>query len=140
MTPEERASPIAEQMCVELVDAVDAQHLPEWNGYRAAVHAEFKALIADAIRAAAEEASPPTDAFGGSLRTELETYRRELPNLLKDTGKWVVIKGTQVIGVYSSHEEASRIGTETLGNVEFLLREIGAKAQVVMLPFLLTSE
>lgn len=42
MTPEERADPIAEQMCVELVDAVDAQHLPSWNGYRAAVHAEFK--------------------------------------------------------------------------------------------------
>ena len=40
------------------------------------------------------------------LATELTAYRDNLDTLLKDRGKYVVIKGSEVIGVYRTHKAA----------------------------------
>jgi hypothetical protein len=40
------------------------------------------------------------------LVAELITYRDNLDTLLKDRGKYVVIKGSEIIGVYRTHKSA----------------------------------
>jgi hypothetical protein len=40
------------------------------------------------------------------LAAELTAYRDRLDTLLKDRGKYVVIKGSEIIGVYRAHEAA----------------------------------
>jgi hypothetical protein len=45
---------------------------------------------------------------------ELRTFRRELPRLLAEgnEGKWALIKGDEIIGVYETFDEGCRVGTE----------------------------
>jgi hypothetical protein len=45
---------------------------------------------------------------------ELQTFRRELPRLLAEgnEGKWALIKGGQVIGVYQTFDESYLAGRE----------------------------
>ncbi len=64
------------------------------------------------------------------LEKELETYRRELPNLLGSEGKFVVIDGEQIIGTFSSYEDALKIGYEKCGLKPFLVKKIQAIEQV----------
>ena len=37
-----------------------------------------------------------------ALAREMETYRRELPQLLRDEGKFVLIHGDDVAGIYDT--------------------------------------
>lgn len=49
---------------------------------------------------------------------ELETFRRELPRLLADPanqGKYVLIKGDKVLGIYPTLREAVDAGYERVG-------------------------
>jgi hypothetical protein len=48
--------------------------------------------------------SPP----GSAIATEWDTYRREAGRLLKEghEGKWVLVKGTQIVGMWDSEKEA----------------------------------
>ena len=43
---------------------------------------------------------------------EMRTFRRELPRLLAEgnEGKWAMIKGDEIIGVYDTIEDADRVG------------------------------
>jgi hypothetical protein len=43
---------------------------------------------------------------------EMHTFRRELPRLLAEgnEGKWALIKGDEIIGVYDTIEDADRAG------------------------------
>lgn len=60
-----------------------------------------------------------------TLQKELETYKANRSELLKKSkGKFVLIHGEEIVGVYDTHETAVRIGYETLGNVPFLIKEI----------------
>jgi hypothetical protein len=43
------------------------------------------------------------------LVAELTAYRDNLDTLLKDRGKYVVIKGSEIIGVYRTHESAMKV-------------------------------
>lgn len=65
-----------------------------------------------------------------ALERELEAYKRELPNLLASEGKFVVICGDQVTGIYSSYEDALKIGYEKCGLKPFLVKRIQAVEQV----------
>ena len=58
----------------------------------------------------------PTD---NPLYHEWNLYRRELPRLLAEghEGKWVLIKGDVILGLYSSDDEATRAGYDKLGLV-----------------------
>jgi hypothetical protein len=65
-----------------------------------------------------------------ALEAELETFHRELPNLLAEEGKFVVVSGDQVVGTYTSYEDALKIGYEKCGLKPFLVKKIQALEQV----------
>ncbi len=58
------------------------------------------------------------------LDRELATYEAHLLELLADEGKFVVIKGDQILGAFSSYEEALRAGYDHYGATTFLVRKI----------------
>ncbi len=59
-----------------------------------------------------------------ALKQELETYKRALPKLLNDQGKFVLISGDEVVGVYTAYEDALSIGYEKFGIKPFLIKKI----------------
>ena len=66
------------------------------------------------------------------LEREIETYRRELPNLLDKVGSYVVIHGDAVLGVYACEHDAMLIGYEKVGmDTPFLCRKIAAQEEVM---------
>jgi len=65
-----------------------------------------------------------------ALEKELETFKRELPNLLAEEGKFVVISGDHVAGIYASYEDALKVGYEKCGLKPFLVKKIQAVEQV----------
>jgi hypothetical protein len=69
------------------------------------------------------------------LAEEMATYRDQLASLLQgQQGQYVLIKGTEVVGVFHDHSEALREGYERFGVVPFLVRQIVACEPVVYLP------
>lgn len=61
-----------------------------------------------------------------ALERELETYQRELPNLLANEGKYVVIHDEEVLGFYGTYEDALQAGYEKYGLKPFLVKQIQA--------------
>lgn len=66
-----------------------------------------------------------------SLERELETYRRKLPELLADEGKYVVIHGDEVLGVRENLTEALDLGHERFITEPFLARKIQEKEPIL---------
>ena len=59
------------------------------------------------------------------LAEEAATYARHRDELLgTDSGKFVLIKEKEVIGVFNAQLDAIRVGYERLGNVPFLVKQI----------------
>ncbi len=69
------------------------------------------------------------------LERELGTYRRELPNLLQNEGKLVLIRGDTVAGVYGTEAEAVEVGDNTFGLEPFLVKQIARTEQPIVVPF-----
>jgi len=65
------------------------------------------------------------------LEREIKTYHDKLTELLPHKGKFVVIHGEQVVGIFDGFEDALRAGYERCGNEPFLVREI-REAQTVL--------
>jgi len=65
-----------------------------------------------------------------ALEKEIETFNRELPNLLAQEGKFVVVSGDRMIGVYDSYEDALKIAYEKCGLKPFLVKKIQAVEQI----------
>lgn len=60
-----------------------------------------------------------------SLEQELKTYEENKERLLSEAkGKFVLIKGDKIIGIYVSQEDALAEGYKRFGNEEFLVKEI----------------
>lgn len=66
-----------------------------------------------------------------TLEREVETYRRKLPELLAHKGKFVVIHGEDVIGIFDGFEDALRAGYERCGDDAFLVRQIRETERVL---------
>lgn len=64
------------------------------------------------------------------LEKELETYNRELPKLIDQEGKFAVIQGNNVIGVFVSYEDALKVAYEKCGLEPFLVKKIQSVEQV----------
>ena len=65
------------------------------------------------------------------LKKELETYRRLLPSLLDRQGQFAVISGEQLLGTFSTWEDACKVGYSTLGTATpFLVKKIEENEQV----------
>jgi len=59
------------------------------------------------------------------LDTELRYFNEHRSNLLRDAaGKFALVKGQELIGVFDSENAAIRHGYEALGNVPFLVKQI----------------
>ena len=59
------------------------------------------------------------------LDQELATYEAHRQRLLADhEGKFVLIHGSELIGVFDSEKDAIDQGFERLGNVPFLVKQI----------------
>ena len=65
-----------------------------------------------------------------ALEKELQTFKRELPNLLAQEGKFVVICGDQITGIYVTYEDDLKVGYDKCGLNPFLVKKIQAVEQV----------
>jgi hypothetical protein len=54
------------------------------------------------------------DTSGGPLSTEWNVYRREVGRLLAEghEGRWVLIKGEEIIGLWGTREEAFTVASK----------------------------
>jgi hypothetical protein len=59
-----------------------------------------------------------------AFERELAAYNEHLPELLSGEGKYVVIDGEDVAGVYGTLDEALGAGHEKYGPVPFLIKKI----------------
>lgn len=67
----------------------------------------------------------PIGAGVAALADELATYEQLKPQLIAEAeGKYVLIKGTKLAGVYPSAGEAIAAGYQRFGNVPFLVQQI----------------
>ena len=67
-----------------------------------------------------------------ALEVEYETYLRELPHLLAQEGRHVLIHGSEVIGTYDTFEQGLTAGHERFGsNGGFMVKEICAEEEPV---------
>ena len=65
------------------------------------------------------------------LKTELDTYLRHKDELVRESeGKYVVVHGTEVIGVWDTYEDALRAGYEKVGLEPFLVKQVRSIEQV----------
>jgi hypothetical protein len=64
------------------------------------------------------------------LQTEIDTYNAKLPELLGSVGKFVLIKGAQVEGIYDTYADALKIGYERFKLEPFLVKQIAPSEQI----------
>jgi len=72
---------------------------------------------------------------------EFQTYRRELPQWLAEgrEGKFVLIKGEEVIGLFEKEADALAVGRERYLLGPFLVQQIRSREPVIRLPWLYWS-
>ncbi len=59
------------------------------------------------------------------LKTELETYEREKERLLGESeGKYALIYGDSVVGVWDTYEDALKAGYSQFGLTPFLVKQV----------------
>ncbi|MDR3638667.1 MAG: hypothetical protein P4L84_32980 [Isosphaeraceae bacterium] len=63
-------------------------------------------------------------------RQELLTYKNHLKELLKHKGKYVVIKGDSIIGIYSDREQALDEVDDRFGDDGALVKQIVAREPI----------
>lgn len=66
----------------------------------------------------------------GILDTEIATYNAKLPTLIKQQGKFAVVKGDSIAGVFDSYGDALKDGYEKFGLEHFLVKQIMPAEQV----------
>lgn len=64
------------------------------------------------------------------LEKELETFNRELPNLRADNGKFVLIHGDQIVGIFGTYEDALKEGYQNFELAPFLVKQIQEAQQI----------
>ena len=61
------------------------------------------------------------------LDSELEAYETMRPDLENQhMGEWVIIHNRELVGVFSSLDEAASHAVRTLGRGPYLIRQVGA--------------
>jgi len=66
------------------------------------------------------------------LKTEIETFRRKLPELLDDNAnqdRYVLIKGDEIIGIFTEEEDALKAGYIKFEDDPFLVRQINRESE-----------
>lgn len=70
---------------------------------------------------------------GSAPVPEFETYAAHLEELLEDSGKFVLVKGSEVVGVYESEEAADAVAARRFGGEPVMIKRIAAADPVVSL-------
>lgn len=65
-----------------------------------------------------------------ALEVELRTYQAARDELFRDQGKYVLIQGSRILGVYVAYEDALKAGYEKAGKDDFLVKKIEASETV----------
>jgi hypothetical protein len=65
-----------------------------------------------------------------ALETELATYFRKLPELYEQHGKFALIRGEEMVGVFGAYEDALSAGYQQFGLEPFLVQRVEAMEQV----------
>ena len=65
-----------------------------------------------------------------SLETELKTYEAQKQKLLADEGKFVVIHGDEVLGVYATYEDALKIGYQRFKLDPFMVKQVAPAERI----------
>lgn len=68
----------------------------------------------------------PTTRFAA----ELATYERKLPELLSDAGRFVLIKGSEIVGLFDSYQDAVTSGYQRFDLDEFFVKQIAPTEQI----------
>lgn len=63
---------------------------------------------------------------GDPIHLEVSAFRRELPRLLAEghEGKWALIKGDEIIGLYDTLDDGYRAGLERYLGQQFLVQPV----------------
>jgi hypothetical protein len=70
-----------------------------------------------------------------ALETELDTYRDNLPKMLLDEGKFALIHGHEVAGIFDTYADALNEGYKLFKLEQFLVKQIQAVEQAHFLCF-----
>ncbi len=65
-----------------------------------------------------------------ALETELKTYERELPHLLKHKDKFALIEGDTVVDTFDTYEDALKMGYKLFGRAPFMVKHIEPNSHV----------
>jgi hypothetical protein len=66
-------------------------------------------------------------AVAEALKQELETYEANRERLLADSlGKYVLIRGDQIVATYDTERDAINEGYRMFGNVPFFVQRVAA--------------
>lgn len=65
-----------------------------------------------------------------ALEKELETYREKLPELKEQEGKYALIHGSDLVGTFTSYDDAISQGYERFKLEPFLVKQIQSIEQV----------
>jgi hypothetical protein len=87
------------------------------------------------LSAAPSEGEGEDEDALAALAEERATYRDHRSELVREhEGQFVLIKGHNVVGVFSDRSAALREGYRRFGVVPFLVRQVAASEPVVYLP------
>lgn len=64
-----------------------------------------------------------------ALEQEIETYKEHLPSLLLEEGKFALIHGKELVGLFDTYADALSAGYERFGTGQFLVKQIQAIEQ-----------
>lgn len=65
-----------------------------------------------------------------NLEREMATYEKELPSLLAEQGKFVLIFGDEVLGTFEAYADAIQAGYKKAGLQPFLVKRISGPEQI----------
>ncbi len=65
------------------------------------------------------------------LKEEMATYEAHLPEWTEQEGRFVVIRGTEVVDFFETYEKALRTGYVRFGVVPFLVKQVRRKRQAL---------
>jgi hypothetical protein len=68
------------------------------------------------------------------IADEIATYRARLPELIEHEGQFVLIKGTEVVGLFDDESDAIREGRRRFGLAPFLVKRITDVEPVIYFP------
>ncbi len=74
-------------------------------------------------------------AANSPLAVEWETYRREVGHLIEEghEGKWVLIKGEEIIGLFDTKEQALEVGAERFLLKPKLIHQVLTREPVLLI-------